>query len=117
MTFDKGSFGGINVVMVGFFSSITGIVGVGKDNNFDWMLDAGIHPITFGSIGYRGSQKTVKTSLGWHVGGEAFQRKEDGSSEMGVAIEALGQSLQDSYNRSIQKSSLAILFQTRIRFL
>ena len=52
-----------------------------------------------------------------HAHDQAIRKLDKGKMEIGAGVEAIGQSLQDSLNRNIHKSSTALLFLSRYRFL
>ena len=111
-------YGGGDVVMGGIFGALHGKAPISGEK-FDWLAEYSITPLTIGRIGYDGSRKVIRSSLGWEFIGQLVQSKKgamDKNLRWGGSLAVGNHTILDNAGNETSKShfNLAAVMQIQI---
>lgn len=113
----EGLYGGNDLVKGGAFGALTGNMPSGTAGVLvDWHLEGAIIPLTFGRVGYRGSYKNIRSSIGWNVNAHAHLRINPGELEYGAGFEWGGHNMLDSDGKETGISQFGLFGSVRYRY-
>ncbi len=107
-------YGGHDVFYGGLFTGIYGVVNA-LDQRLDHTIDLAIMPINIGTLGYRANKQTIKSSFGYQIATELFQKRRKNFLEWGGGLSYANYSFALS-EKQVNYDDLKISIAARYRF-